>query len=64
MRWRQYLLGQKFVMRTGQQSLRNLLYQVAQTPEQHTYLIKLLGFDFKVHYKLGKDNVVVDVFSR
>ena len=33
-KWRQYLLGRRFIIRTYQKSLRALLDQVIQTPEQ------------------------------
>src|SRR5262249_18468492 len=38
--------------------------QVIQTPEQHKYLTKLLGYDYSIEYKAGKENVVADALSR
>lgn len=38
--------------------------QVIQTPEQQTYLSKLLGYDYTIKYKLGSTNVVADALSR
>ena len=38
--------------------------QVIQTPKQHYYLSKLLGFDYTIQYKAGAANVVVDALSR
>ncbi|KAD6453982.1 hypothetical protein E3N88_08688 [Mikania micrantha] len=63
-KWRQYLLGRKFVVITDQQSLRNLRDQVIQTPDQHKWLGKLLGYDFDVVYRPGKQNEAADALSR
>ncbi|XP_072086978.1 uncharacterized protein [Arachis hypogaea] len=63
-KFRHYLLGKKFVIRTDQQSLKALLEQNLHTPEQHKWLHKLLGYDFEIHYKLGSENVVADALSR
>ncbi|XP_016195972.1 uncharacterized protein LOC107637034 [Arachis ipaensis] len=58
------LLGKKFIIHTDQQSLKVLLEQNLHTPEQHKWLHKLLGYDFKIHYKLRVDNVPVNALSR
>nr|GEZ12550.1 Ty3/gypsy retrotransposon protein [Tanacetum cinerariifolium] len=46
-KWRQYLLGSKFHVFTDQSSLKYLLTQVMQTPEQHKWAAKLLRYDFE-----------------
>ncbi|MCH82581.1 hypothetical protein A2U01_0003391 [Trifolium medium] len=63
-KWRQYLLGHPFTIHTDHKSLKELISQVIQTPEQQVYLSKLLGFDFRIQYKSGKTNVVADALSR
>ena len=45
-KWRQYLLGQPFIILTDHKSLRELMTQIIQTPEQHYYLAKLLGYEY------------------
>lgn len=41
-KWRHYLLGQQFTIeKTDKKSLRELMNQVVQTPDQHYYLSKL-----------------------
>ena len=52
-RWRHYLLGQRFLIRTDHQSLRELMSQTAQTPDQQYYLTKLLGYEFDIEYRPG-----------
>jgi len=47
-KWRQYLLGHKFIIFTDHRSLHDLMPQVIQTPEQQFYLAKLLGFDYDI----------------
>lgn len=63
-KWRHYLLGASFTIRTDHISLKNLLTQVIQTPEQPIFLCKLLRFDFQIVYKPGKSNVMADALSR
>jgi hypothetical protein len=63
-KWRPYLLGQPFVVRTDQQSLKSLLEQKVGTPFQQKWITKLLGYDFLVEYKKGVDNRVADALSR
>lgn len=63
-KWRQYLLGHPFTIHTDHKSLKELISQVIQTPEQQVYLSKLLGYDVKIQFKSGKTNVVADALSR
>ena len=55
-KWRQYLLGSHFIIKIDHRSLKELLTQVIQTPEQQKYLTKLLGYDYTIVYKKGVDN--------
>ncbi|MCH82791.1 hypothetical protein A2U01_0003603, partial [Trifolium medium] len=52
-RCRQYLLGTYFIIQTDHRSLKELLTQVIQTPEQQHYLAKLLGYHYEIQYKPG-----------
>jgi hypothetical protein len=63
-KWRQYLIGRHFHIYTDQKSLRNLLVQTIQTPEQQKWASKLQGFSFDIFYKPGKSNLVADALSR
>lgn len=57
-RWRPYLLGQRFIMRTNQQALKYLLEQRIVQLEYHKWISKLLGYDFEIQYKPSlKDKV-------
>lgn len=62
--WRQYLLGRRFIVYTDHQSLRSLLHQTVQTPDQHKWLTKLLGFEFDIIYKPSIQNRPADALSR
>ncbi|GJU37589.1 reverse transcriptase [Tanacetum coccineum] len=50
--WRQYLLGRPFHIETNHQSLRSLVNQTIQTPEQYKWLSKLLGYDFTITFRI------------
>ncbi|WVZ14757.1 hypothetical protein V8G54_012323 [Vigna mungo] len=63
-KFRHDLLGHKFIIRTDQKSLRSLNDQSLQTPEQQTWLPKLLGYDFTIEYKPSKENIPADSLSR
>ncbi|XP_041994863.1 uncharacterized protein LOC121744871 [Salvia splendens] len=63
-KWRQYLLGREFIIRSDQKSLKELLQQIVQTPDQQLYVRKLMGYKFIIEYKKGSTNRAADVLSR
>jgi transposase InsO family protein len=63
-KWKHYLIGYPFIIRTDQISLKHLLEQKIHTALQHRGLSKLLGLDYTIEYKRGVDNVVADALSR
>ncbi|XP_040988925.1 uncharacterized protein LOC121236540 [Juglans microcarpa x Juglans regia] len=63
-RWRPYLLGHPFKIKTDQQALKFLVEQKIGTESQHKWVSKLIGYDFSVNYKKGKENLVADALSR
>lgn len=62
--WRPYLLGTKFIVCTDQKSLKFLLHQRISTPDQQNWVAKLLGYDFEIQYKPGRENRAADALSR
>ncbi|GJY36212.1 transposon ty3-G gag-pol polyprotein [Tanacetum coccineum] len=63
-KWRHYLLGRPFVVKTDHMSLKYLLEQRLTTPAQAQWLPKLLGYDYKIEYKKGVSNIGADALSR
>ena len=63
-KWRPYLVGRLFIIKTDQQSLKYLLHQRIGTPIQQKWLAKLLGYAFVVEYKKDSKNMVANALSR
>ena len=62
--WRPYLLGRHFIIKTDHFSLKYLLGQKLTTVFQSKWLPKLMGYDYEIHFRQGKENLVADGLSR
>ncbi|RVW14863.1 Transposon Tf2-11 polyprotein [Vitis vinifera] len=62
--WRPYLLGRKFYIKTDQRSLKFFLDQRVATPEQQKWVAKLLGYDYEIIFRPGRENSAADALSR
>jgi hypothetical protein len=63
-KWKQYLLGTKFLMKMDHNSLKYFLTQKNLSSEQQKWVSKIQAFDFDIIYKKGRENLVVDGLSR
>lgn len=63
-KWRHYLEGHQFIVKTDHQALKFLLEQRITTPLQQKWLTKLLGLNYEIVYKKGIENRVADALSR
>jgi hypothetical protein len=63
-KWKSYLQHQEFVIATDHQSLVHLGQQKLQQGLQQKAFIKLMGLQYRIVYKKGKENKVVDALSR
>ncbi|KAK4390036.1 Retrovirus-related Pol polyprotein from transposon [Sesamum angolense] len=63
-KWRPYLIGRHFTIQTDHQSLKYLLEQRISTSSHQKWLSKLMGYEYTINYKKGKENVVADALSR
>ncbi|WVZ19621.1 hypothetical protein V8G54_006943 [Vigna mungo] len=63
-KWKHYLMGSHFIILTDQRSLKFLTDQRLLTEEQFKWASKLIGFDFEIRFRPGKDNIVADALSR
>jgi hypothetical protein len=62
--WIPYLLGRHVQIKTYHDSLKYFLEQRLSYPEQNKWLTKMLGYDYEIIYKKGKDNIRTNAFSR
>lgn len=58
------MFGGHFISKTDQKSLKWLLQQKVSTPFQQFWLARLLGFDYEIQYKSGKENIAINALSR
>lgn len=63
-KWTHYLTRRHFVIQTDHKSMKFLLEQRLHNESQLRWLIKLMGYHYKICYKPGKDNIVTDALSR
>jgi len=62
--WRSYLLGHHFHIKIDHHSLKYFLEQQLSSLDQNKWLTKMLGYDYEIIYKKGKENIVVDALCR
>lgn len=62
--WRPYLLGQRITILTDQCSIKFFLEQQVAKPEQQIWMAKLMGYDYEIRYRPGRENAAADVLSR
>jgi hypothetical protein len=63
-KWHPYLIGRHFKVKKDHDSLKYFLEQRLSSEEQQKWVTKILGYDFEIVYKKGKQNVVADALSR
>ncbi len=63
-KWKHYLSPKLFVIKTDHESLKHLLEQRISTAIQHKVMLKLMGLEYTIKYKKGKENLAVDALSR
>ena len=63
-KWRQYLQHHEFIIRTDHKSLTYLTEQNLHSDMQRKAMNMLMGLQFKVVYRKGKENAAADALSR
>jgi hypothetical protein len=63
-KWRQYLQHQVFIIRTDHKSLAYLSEQTLHSNLQKKAMSRLMGLQFRVIYRKGKENIPADALSR
>lgn len=63
-RWRQYLQRTPFTIKTDHQALSFLEQRDLQSDLQRKAMTKLMGLNFKIVYRKGKENKAADALSR
>jgi hypothetical protein len=63
-KWHPYLIGRHFKVKIDHDSLKYFLEKRLSSEEKQKWVTKMLGYDFEIIYKKGKQNIVVDALSR
>jgi len=63
-KWRSYLQRQEFIIQSDHKSLSYLSEQNLQSDLQRKAMTHLMGLQFRVVYKKGKENLAADALSR
>jgi hypothetical protein len=63
-KFRQYLVGARFVVRSDHNSLKYFLEQKDLNERQQKWVSKIQAYDFDIEFVKGKNNVVADALSR
>jgi len=63
-KWRHYLQKQEFIILTDHKSLAYLSEQNHHSDMQRKAMTRLMGLQFKIKYRKGKENMVADALSR
>lgn len=63
-KWRPYLQRQEFLIRTDHKSISYLCEQKLHSEMQRKAMTRLMGLQFKVVYRKGKENLAADALSR
>lgn len=63
-KWRSYLHGKGFILRTDHRRLLHLTEQTVSSRLQHKALLKLMDLQYKIQYKKGTTNTAADALSR
>jgi hypothetical protein len=63
-KWRHYLMGKKFELRTNHNGLKYLFDQPTLNARQVRWMEFLCEYDFDIRHIKGKDNKVADALSR
>jgi hypothetical protein len=63
-KFRQYLVHNKFVVKTDHNSLKYFLEQKDLSEHQHKWVMKVHEFNFDIEYVKGKKKIVADSLSR
>ncbi|WJZ92202.1 hypothetical protein VitviT2T_011213 [Vitis vinifera] len=58
-KWRPCLIGKHFKIVVDHSSLKYLLEQRISTSMQHKWLTKLMGYDYEIIYRSGKEKEAV-----